>query len=109
MFSRSPRAGTPAAHAGAGRLSFVFAGLLVLVGRKIGQGQLVSAITTDASIEPAADDAYSVATSLLVQVASAAIIIGVPLILSAWFAGPARWASRPAFLAPHFRQRPGLA
>ena len=47
--------------------SLVFAGLLVLLARKIGQGQLVSAITTDASIEHAANDAYSVATSLLVR------------------------------------------
>ncbi len=90
--------------------SLVFAGLIVLLGRKIGQGQLVSAITTDASIEPAANDAYSVATSLLVQVASASIIIGIPVILSAWFAGPARWAvAARRFLAPHFRERPGLA
>ena len=72
--------------------SLVFAGVFVLLGRKIGQGQLVSAITSDASVEPAADDAYSVATSLLVQVASASIIIGIPVILSGWFAGPARWA-----------------
>ena len=90
--------------------SLVFAGLVVLLGRKIGQAQLVSAITSDASIEPAANDAYSVATSLLVQVASASIIIGIPVILSAWFAGPARWAvSARRFLAPHFRERPGLA
>src|SRR5262249_3418807 len=64
----------------------------------------------DASIEPAANDAYSVATSLLVQVAGAAIVIGVPVILAAWFAGPARWAvSGRRFLAPHLRQRPSLA
>ncbi len=90
--------------------SLVFAGLLVLVARKIGQGQLVSAITSDASIEPAANDAYAVATSLIVQVASAAIIIGVPVVLAAWFAGPARWAiAGRRFLAPHFRERPALA
>jgi hypothetical protein len=90
--------------------SLVFAGLFVLVGRKIGQGQLVSAITSNASIEPAANDAYSVATSLLVQVASASIIIGIPVILSAWLAGPARWAiAARRFLAPHFRERPGMA
>jgi len=90
--------------------SLVFAGLVVLVGRKVGQGQLVSAITSDASIEPAARDAYSVATSLLVQVASASIIIGVPVILSAMLAGPARWAvASRRFLAPHLRQRPALA
>jgi hypothetical protein len=90
--------------------SLVFAGLLVLVGRKIGQGQLVSAITSDSSIEPAARDSYSVATSLLVQVASAAIIIGVPVIISAWIAGPATWAvAARRFLAPHLRERPALA
>ncbi len=90
-------------------VSLVFAGLLVLLGRKIGQGQVVSAITNDASIEPAANDAYSVATSLLVQVASASIIIGIPAILAAWLAGPASWAvSIRRFLAPHFRERPAL-
>jgi hypothetical protein len=90
--------------------SLVLAGLFVLMGRKIGQGQLVSAITSNASVEPAANDAYSVATSLLVQVASASIVIGIPVILSGWFAGPARWAiAGRRFLAPHFRERPGLA
>jgi len=89
--------------------SLVFAGLVVLLGRKIGQGQLVSAITSDASIEPAANDGYAVATSLLVQVASASIIIGVPVILAAWLAGPASWAlAARRFLAPQFRQRPAL-
>jgi hypothetical protein len=89
--------------------SLVFAGLIVLVARKIAQGQIVSAITTDASIEPAANDAYSVATSLLVQVASGSIIIGVPVILAAWFAGPAHWAlAGRRFWAPHFREHPGL-
>jgi len=90
--------------------SLVFAGLIVILGRKIGQGQLVSAITNDASIEPAANDAYSVATSLLVQVAGAAIIIGIPVIFAGFLAGPARWAvAVRRFLAPHFRTYPGLA
>jgi hypothetical protein len=89
---------------------FVLAGLLVILGLKIGQGQLVSAITSDASIEPAANDAYSVATSLLEQVASASIIVGVPVILAGWLAGPARWAiAIRRFLAPRFRERPALA
>jgi hypothetical protein len=91
-------------------LSLIFAGVLVILGRKIGQGQLVSAITSDASIEPAANDAYSVATSLLVQVASASIIIGVPIVFSAWLAGPARWATAGRrFWAPQLHERPGLA
>ena len=90
--------------------SLVFAGLIVILGRKIGQGQLVSAITTDASIEPAANDAYSVATSLLVQVASACIIIGIPVMLVGVVRGAGALGGRllGASLAPHFRDRPGL-
>jgi hypothetical protein len=90
--------------------SLVLAGLLVLVARKIAQGQIVSAVTNDASIEPAANDAYAVATSLLVEVATSSILIGLPLIAAAWFAGPARWAvGGRRFLAPHLQQRPALA
>jgi hypothetical protein len=89
--------------------SLVVAGLLVLVGRKIGQGEVVSAITSDASIQPAANDTYSVATSLLVQVATSSIIIGLPVMASAWLAGPASWAvAIRRFLAPHLRERPAL-
>lgn len=90
--------------------SLVVSGLFVLVGRAVGQGQLISAITSDASIEPAANDAFSVATGLLVQVASAAIIIGVPLIAGGWVAGPARLAvAFRRHSAPHLRDRPALA
>jgi hypothetical protein len=90
--------------------SLVLAGLVVLIARSIARGQLVGAITSDASIQPAADDAYSVATSLLVQVAGASIIIGLPVIAAAWLAGPARWAiAARRFLAPHLRERPALA
>ena len=90
--------------------SLILAGLVVIAARSIAQGQLVGAITSDASIKPAANDAYSVATSLLVQVAVAAIIIGVPLIAAAWLAGPARQAvAARRFWAPHFRERPALA
>jgi hypothetical protein len=90
--------------------SLVFAGVFVLLARKIGQGQLVSSLTSDASMEPAVNDAYSVATSLLVQVSSASIIIGIPVIFAALLAGPARWAlATRRFLAPRFREHPGLA
>jgi len=45
--------------------SLVLAGLIVIVGRTIAQAQLVSAVTTDASIEPAANDAYSALQSFI--------------------------------------------
>jgi hypothetical protein len=90
-------------------LSLVLAGLAVLAARAIAQGQIVSAVTDDASIEPAARDAYAVATSLLVQVATSAIIIGGPLIIAAWLAGPARLAHGLRRLAaPRLQERPLL-
>ena len=90
--------------------SLIASGIIVIVARKIGQGQLVGAITSDASIQPAANDSYEVATSLLVQVATASIIIGIPLIVSSWFAGPTRFpVAGRRFLAPHFAARPPLA
>jgi hypothetical protein len=91
-------------------LSLVLAGVIVLIARTIARGQIVPAITKDASIEPAANDAYSVATSLLVQAAGAAIVIGIPLILAGWFAGPTRFAvAGRRFLAPQLQRRPNLA
>jgi hypothetical protein len=90
-------------------LSLVSAGVIVLVARAIARGQIVSAVTKDASIEPAARDAYTVATSLLVQVATSSIIIGLPLIFASWVAGPARAAEAlRRFLAPRLRARPRL-
>ncbi len=89
--------------------SLVFSGLVVLVARRIGQGELVGAVTSDASILPAANDSYAVATSLLVQVAGSSIVLGIPLIVASWFAGPMRWpVAGRRFLAPHFRDRPAL-
>ena len=91
-------------------LSLVFAGLAVLAARAVARGQIVSAITKDASIEPAARDTYSVATSLLVQVATSAIVIGLPAIFAAWLAGPSRVArGLRRFAAPRLRERPLLA
>ena len=40
-----------------------------------------------------------IATSMLSEIAGAFVIIGVPLILAAWFAGPSRLATRGRRLA----------
>jgi len=92
--------------AGAG---LALAGVAVLVARKVAGAQLVPSITKDASIEAAAGDAYSVATSLLVEVAGATIAIGAPLIAAGWFAGPSGWAvAGRRFWAAPLRARPAL-
>ncbi len=90
--------------------SLVIAGLVVLLIRRITQNQLVPVIAPSTAIRPAATDAFSVATGLLLQVAGAALIIGIPVIAAGWFAGPAKWATNARrALAPHLSERPWLA
>ncbi len=89
--------------------SLVISGLVVLLVRRITGNQLVPVIAKNNAIRPAAYDAYSVATGLLVQVAGAALIIGIPVIAAGWFAGPAKWATAARrWLAPHLSERPWL-
>ena len=88
----------------------VLDGLLVLAARAIAQTQLVPAITSDASLQEAVVASYSVATSLLVEVATAVILVGIPIVLAAWFAGPAGPAvAGRRLLAPYLRKQPSLA
>jgi hypothetical protein len=90
--------------------SLVVAGLVVLVGRSIAAPQIAAAVMSDASLRPAAEDVWSVATSLLVVVAGSTIMIGAPLILGGWLAGPARAAvTIRRAVAPHLHTRPDVA
>ena len=46
---------------------------------------------------------------MLREIAGAFVIVGIPLILAAWFAGPARLAVRGRqAIAPFLREQPGL-
>jgi hypothetical protein len=59
---------------------------------------------TDAA-RPAADAAWTIATSLLAEIATAVLAYGVVIVAAAWLAGPTRGAvaARRA-LAPHLRE-----
>jgi hypothetical protein len=90
-------------------LDLVFAGAVVLVARNlIGSAVVDSLAKTDAA-KPAAEAVWSIGTGTLRDVAQAAIVIGIPVIVAAWLAGPMRPAvafRRTA--APWLRDRPGL-
>ncbi len=83
----------------------VLAGVIVLLGRSILQSQIPGSLTNDASLKPTIDAVITISTQLLSEVAGAVIIIGVPLVIAAWFAGPARpaVASRRA-ISPWLRE-----
>ncbi|MGN6664707.1 MAG: hypothetical protein ACTHK6_10970 [Solirubrobacterales bacterium] len=89
---------------------FVVAGALALLVRAVAGSAIVGSLASTAAVEPAAEAAWEIATSLLVTVAWSAIAFGLLLILGAWLAGstaPARALRREA--APYFRERRGTA
>lgn len=86
------------------------AGLIVLLTRGIAGQYLVDALTTTASVQPAASATWEIGTSLLKTLGWQAVIIGVSVVVAAWLGGP----SRPAVVirravAPALQQRPDLA
>jgi Short C-terminal domain len=73
----------------------IFAGVLIILGRSILQGQIANSITSDASLQVTVRHVYSISTAILKDVAGAVVFISILLVAAAWFAGPAR----PAFVA----------
>lgn len=89
---------------------FAVAGILALLFRAVAGDAITGSLASTAAVEPAAEAAWEIATSLLVTVAWSAIAFGVLLVLGAWVAGetaPARVLRREA--APYFRERRGAA
>jgi hypothetical protein len=72
---------------------FIAAGLVVLIVRGLAGDYVVSALTNTGTDRPAAHAAWAIGTSVLVDVAESAIVVGIPFIVAAWVAGPAKWAA----------------
>lgn len=84
--------------------AIVFAGVLVLAGRKIVESSVVNSLVKHDANKPAASAIASIATSMLAEIAGAFVVVGVPLIVAAWFAGPARLAVKGrGAIAPFLR------
>jgi hypothetical protein len=87
----------------------LLAGVAALVARSFAGDAVVGALATTEAVKPAAEAAWSISTSLLVEAASATIAYGVVLIGAAWLAGPTAWATTTRrTLAPYLRE-PRLA
>ena len=87
---------------------FIVAGALTLIARGLVGDSVVGALAANQSVKPAAEAVWSIATSLLVTVASSAIVFGILIIIGAWFAGPTRLARalrREA--SPYMREQRG--
>ena len=91
-------------------VDLIAVGALILIARNLLGNYVVDALAKTADIKPAADAAWSIATSMLRDVAQATIIGAIPLVLAAVLAGPMRPAvgfRRAA--APWLRTRPDIA
>jgi Short C-terminal domain len=86
------------------------AALVTLVARTIIGNQVVNTLATTEAVRPAASAAWSIGTSVLVDVAGAMIFIGVLVVLAGMLGGPSRWArATRRSLAPYLRDRPDIA
>jgi hypothetical protein len=87
---------------------FIVSGVLVLLLRNFAGTNVVDSLASTASIKPAAEATWDIATSLLVTVASSAIAFGILAVIGAWLAGstaPARALRRE--IAPYARENRG--
>jgi Short C-terminal domain len=86
-------------------IGFLFAGAAALVARALAGNAVVDALATTESVRPAAEAAWSIGTSLLVQAATATLIYGIVIVAAAWLAGPTGWAvATRRNLAPYLRE-----
>jgi hypothetical protein len=91
-------------------LDVIAAGLFVLVACKIAGGYVVDQLSSTAAVEPAAQAAWSIATQMLHDIATATVVIGIPAVGAAWLAGPRRPAvALRRAAAPALRDRPAVA
>ena len=85
------------------------AGLLVLVLRRIVGNHIVEVLTSQGSSKPTADAVWSIGTTLLAEVASTTIIVGLVLAVVTWLLGPQKWAvGLRRRMAPTFAKHPAV-
>jgi len=90
--------------------AFIAAALVVFVARSLAGHAVVNSLAATAAVKPAAEAAWSIGTSVLVEIAWATIYIGIALILAGLLAGPTQVATfiRHA-LAPYLNERADIA
>jgi hypothetical protein len=89
-------------------IAIVFAGVVVFAGRAIIESQVTNSLVKVEANKPAVEAVMSIATGMLSEIAGAFVIIGIPLIAAAWFAGPAGLAVKGRrAIAPFLRDQPG--
>jgi Short C-terminal domain len=85
-------------------IGLVAAGFAVIVAREVAGGIVVDQLVSDESIKPAAEEAWSISTSLMVSIAVSVIVVGVLFGIAGWLGSPSDSARGSRhFLAPVLR------
>jgi hypothetical protein len=88
-------------------IGLIAAGFAVIVAREVAGGIVVGQLVEQESIKPAAENAWSISTSLMTSIATTVIVIGVLFGVAGWLASPSGSAkSARRYLAPTLREFP---
>lgn len=88
----------------------IIAGLVVTIARDVAGQQIVNSLVTDTSIKPAVTDAWNIGSSLLGDLATQSIVLGVIFIIAGFIGSHTKAAkSFRNRLAPMFNERPEIA
>jgi uncharacterized membrane protein YeaQ/YmgE (transglycosylase-associated protein family) len=69
-------------------VGLIAAGFAVIVARQVAGGIVVDQLVTEDSIKPAAEQAWSISTSLMTSIATTVIVFGVLAVIAGWLASP---------------------
>jgi hypothetical protein len=82
-------------------IGLVAAGFAVIVFREVAGGIVVGQLVNEESVKPAAEEAWSIGTSLMISIATTVIVVGALFGIAGWLASPTGSArSTRKFLAP---------
>jgi hypothetical protein len=88
-------------------IGLIAAGFAVIVAREVAGGIVVGQLVKQESIKPAAENAWSISTSLMTSIATTVIVIGVLFGIAGWLASPSGSAKTTRrYLAPGLREFP---
>ena len=90
-------------------ICLIVAGIVVLALRRLGERAVIESLADTPNAGGAADEAWNIGTSLMVDAAYGSMLFGLFIVSGAWLDGPARWAAATRrSAAPAFREHVGL-
>src|SRR5215203_354362 len=89
-------------------VGLIAAGFAVVVARHIAGGIVVDQLVKAENVKPAGEAAWSIGTSLMTNIATTVVVVGVLFLIAGWLSSPTGGArATRRYLAPTLRLHPG--